>query len=508
MSFPWLTVIGALPLLGSIVVAALPRTSTDLAKRLALVVSVVVLALTVVMALQFRLDGPRFQFVEDYPWIPEFGVRYALGVDGVGLILIGLTVVLTPVAIVAAWREKGAAGGKDAPSVKGYFALILALETAVIGVFAATDLFVFYVLFEVMLVPMYFMIGRYGGERRQYAAVKFFLYSLFGGMLMLASVIALAVNARQQGHSTFAFSELTKLELSQTTQIWLFLGFFIAFAIKASLWPFHTWLPDAASEARPTSAILLVGVMDPAGAFGMIRYGLELFPDAAHFFTPVVIVLAVVGVLYGALAAIGQKNILRLLAYTSVSHFGIIVLGIFAMTSQSQTGAMFYLVTAGVAVAIQFLLAGVMVARHGSRQIDDYGGVVKVAPVLGGTFLVACLAGLALPGLATFVSEFLVLVGTFARYPVPAIIATFGIVLAAVYMLWLYQRTMTGPAGPKVSTIRDLGRREKAAVAPLIALLLFLGLFPKPVLDVIDPAVQQTMTRLDIQDVSAEGNNP
>lgn len=509
MSFPWLTVIGALPLAGSVIIAALPRTSTALAKRLALLFSGAALVLTAIMAMQFRLDGPRFQFVEDYAWIPEFGVRYSLGVDGIGLVLLGLTVVLVPIAILAAWRERGAVRPKDGgPGVKGYFALILALETALVGVFTATDLFVFYVLFEVMLVPMYFMIGRYGGERRQYAAVKFFLYSLFGGLLMLAAVIALAVNARQQGQTTFAFERLAELDLSQTTQIWLFLGFFIAFAIKASLWPFHTWLPDAASEARPSSAILLVGVMDPAGAFGMIRYGLELFPDAAHFFTPVVIVLAVIGVLYGALAAIGQKDLLRLLAYTSVSHFGIIVMGIFAMTSQSQTGAVFYLISAGLSVAILFLLAGALIGRHGSRRIDDYGGVYKVAPVLGGTFLVACLSGLALPGLSTFVSEFLVLLGTFSRYPVPAIISTLGMVMAALYMLWLYQRTMTGSTGPKVQGIRDLGRREKLAVAPLIALLLLLGLFPKPVLDVINPAVKHTMTRLDIQDVSAEGNNP
>lgn len=508
MTFPWITVSAVLPLLGSIVIAAMPRTSTQLAKRLALGVSLLVVVLTAVMAAQFRLDGPRFQFVEDYPWIPQFGVRYSVGLDGIGLVLVGLTVILVPIALMGAWREKGAVRGKNGPGVKGYFALVLALEAAIIVVFAATDLFVFYVLFEVMLIPMYFMIGRYGGPRRQYAAVKFLLYSLLGGLLMLASVIALAVTARQQGEATFAFEALRDLSLDESTQRWLFLGFFIAFAIKAPLWPFHTWLPDAASEGRPTSAILLVGLMDKAGTFGMIRYCLELFPDAAHFFTPAVIVLAVVGVLYGALAAIGQKDIVRLIAYTSVSHFGLIVLGIFAMTSQGQIGATFYMLSHGFSTGALFLLAGIMIARRGSRQIDDFGGIAKVAPVLGGTFLVACLSGLALPGLSTFVSEFLVLLGTFSRYPVPAVIASLGIVLAALYMLWLFQRTMTGPRTPEIAKIKDLGRREKLAVAPLVALLLLLGLFPKPVLDVIDPAVQQTMTRLQVQDVSAEGNNP
>ncbi|MQA03594.1 MAG: NADH-quinone oxidoreductase subunit M [Streptosporangiales bacterium] len=503
-SFPWLTVIGGVPLVGAIIVAAMPKASTEAAKRFALAVSCIVVVLTAVMAAQFRIDGPRFQFVEDYAWIPQFGVRYSLGLDGIGLVLVGLTVLLVPIALLGAWREKGAVSGEDGPGIKGYFALALVLETAVIGVFAATDLFVFYVLFEVMLVPMYFMIGRYGGPRRQYAAVKFFLYSLLGGMLMLAAVIGLAVIARQQGQTTFGFEALTQVDLSDSAARWLFLGFFIAFAIKAPMWPFHTWLPDAASEGRPTSALLLVGLMDKAGTFGMIRYCLELFPQAAHFFTPVIVGLAVISVLYGALAAIGQKDLLRLIAYTSVSHFGFIVLGIFAMTSQGQVGATFYMVSHGFSTGALFLLAGVLIARHGSRQIDDYGGVVKVAPVLAGTFLIACLSGLALPGMSTFISEFLVLLGTFGRYPVAAIVATLGIILAAFYMLWLYQRTMTGTPGAGVEKIRDLGRREKLAVAPLIALLLFLGLFPKPVLDVIDPAVQHTMTRLDVQDVSAE----
>jgi NADH-quinone oxidoreductase subunit M len=500
--FPYLTVIGVVPLVAAIIVAAMPKERIGAAKWLALLASLVSFVLTLVMAAQFRVDGPRFQFVENHPWIPQFGVRYALGVDGISLVLIGLTVVLVPVAIAGAWREKGA---RTDGSGKGYFALVLALETALIGAFAALDLFVFYVLFEVMLIPMYFLIGRYGGIRRQYAAVKFLLYSLAGGFLMLAAIIALAVVANGQGRHTFMFEALTKVHLGVGAERWMFLGFFVAFAVKASLFPFHTWLPDAASEARPTSAILLVGAMDPAGAYGMIRYCLQLFPNAAHFFTPLVLVLAVIGVVYGALAAIGQKDVLRLLAYASVSHFGLIVLGIFAMTSQAQVGATFYMVTAGLSMGALFLLAGVMIARRGSRGIDDFGGVYKVAPVLGGTFLVACLSGLALPGLATFASEFLVLLGTFSRYPVAAGIATTGIVLATVYMLWMYQRTMTGPRTPAAEKIRDLGRRERWAVAPLILLLIVLGLFPKPVLDAIAPAVKQTMTQLHVQDVNAEG---
>ncbi len=291
-------------------------------------------------------------------------------------------------------------------SVKTYFTLLLVLETMMIGVFAATDVFLFYVFFEAMLIPMYFMIGSFGVGQRQYAAVKFLLYSLLGGLLMLVAVIALYVYSTYGGQpGTFLFLPLTHLVLSATVQKWLFLGFFIAFAIKAPLWPFHTWLPDAATAAQPGAAVLLVGVLDKVGTFGMIRYCLDLFPSASHFFTPLVIVLAVVGILYGAIVAIGQHDLKRLIAYTSVSHFGLITLGIFAMTSQGQVGATFYMVNHGFATGALFLTAGFMIARRRSHQIADYGGVQKVAPMLAGLFLVSGLAGLALPGLSTFVSR-------------------------------------------------------------------------------------------------------
>lgn len=508
-AFPFLTVIGAVPLAGAILVAALPRGRDHSAKYIAFGVSLISLILTGIMAAGFQIGGPRFQFTEQYQWIPQFGVTYSLGVDGIALVLLGLTVVLVPLAILGAWRETGASGETAG---RGYYALILALETGVIGVFVATDLFLFYILFEVMLIPMYFMIGQYGGARRQYAAVKFLLYSLLGGLLMLAAVIGLYVVAGQQGHQTFLFDTLRTLNIDPTTQKWLFAGFFIAFAIKAPLWPFHTWLPDAATESRPTTAVLLVGLMDKAGTFGMIRYCLELFPGGSKFFTPAVIALSVIGILYGALAAVGQRDIIRLIAYTSVSHFGLIVLGIFAMTTQGQAGATFYMVNHGFATGALFLLAGIMIARRGSRQIGDYGGVYKVAPVLGGTFLIACLSGLALPGLSSFVSEFLVLLGTFSRYKVAAGLATLGIILAALYMLWMYQRTMTGPTTAATEKMRDLSFRERWVVGPLLVGLIVLGFFPQPVLAVINPTVKTTMMHVQQSDpppsTSAEGSNP
>ena len=511
-NFPWLTVAGAIPLVGAVAIALTPgrsapggpadrRARDQLVKIIALVFTLITLAVTVVIAVKFKAGGPRFQFTQTYQWIPEFGVHYAVGIDGIALVLILMSTVLMPVVVLASWNDpEGNAGPADAPpprrSVKTYFALMLVLETMMIGVFAATDVFLFYVFFEAMLIPMYFMIGSYGVGQRQYAAVKFLLYSLLGGLLMLVAVIALYVYSAQGGHGgTFLFTSLEHVALSPTASKWLFLGFFAAFAIKAPLWPFHTWLPDAAASAQPGAAVLLVGVLDKVGTFGMIRYCLELFPSAAHYFTPLVLALAVVGILYGAIVAIGQRDLKRLIAYTSVSHFGLITLGIFAFTSQGQSGATLYMVNHGFATGALFLIAGFMIARRRSQLIADYGGVQKVAPMMAGLFLIAGLAGLALPGLSTFVSEFLVLVGTFTRYEAAAVLATVGIILAAIYILWMYQRTMTGPVREEVANMPDLKARELWAVVPLIVLIIGLGVYPQPILKIINPAVRQTMAQ-------------
>jgi len=509
--FPWLTVAGAIPLVGALVIALVPGLPADsaeadrrarnaLAKYLALAFSLLTLVVVLIIAVKFQVGGPNYQFTEDVSWIAAFGVHYAVGVDGIALVLIAMTAVLMPVVILASWND--AESGRH--SVKTYFALMMTLETMMIGVFAATDVFLFYVFFEAMLIPMYFMIGSYGTGKRQYAAVKFLLYSLLGGLLMLVAIIALYVYSTRSGatghHGTFLFSELIHVPLSPVVQKWLFLGFFIAFAIKAPLVPFHTWLPDAAASAPPGAAVLLVGVLDKVGTFGMLRYCFELFPSGAKYFTPLVITLAVIGIIYGAIVAIGQQDMKRLIAYTSVSHFGFIALGIFAMTSQGVSGATFYMVNHGFATGALFLIAGFLIVRRGSGRIADFGGVQKVAPVLAGLFLISGLAGLSLPGLSTFVSEFLVLLGTFSRYKLPAIIATAGIILAAIYILWMYQRTMNGPVRDEVKSMPDLRPRELLAVAPLVVLLIFAGVYPKPVLDIINPAVQVTMAQVHTTD--------
>jgi len=495
--FPYLSVLTLAPLAGAVVVAALPRTRPALAKQVALAVSLATLVLTAVMWVAFRAGGDRFQFRESYPWIPAWGIRFTFEADGIALVMLALIAVLMPVVILASWHD----AEHSRRSVPTYFALLLALQSTMVGVFAAGDIFLFYVFFEVMLVPMYFLIGSYGGARRQYAAVKFFLYSLVGGLFMLAAVIGLWVVGRNAlGHATFDWHELTSISMSTGAQRWLFLGFFVAFAIKAPFFPFHTWLPDAGGAAPAGAAALLVGVLDKVGTFGILRYCLPLFPQAAKYFAPLGLVLALVGVVYGALLAVGQNDLKRLVSYTSIAHFGFIGIGIFAFTTQAGSGAVLYMVNHGLATGLLFLVVGMLVTRRGSANVADFGGAGKVLPLLAGVFLIAGLASLALPGTSPFVSEFLVLLGTFAVHKTVAVIATAGIILAAGYVLWMVQRTTQGTLNPALERIdamrRDLTRREVAVVAPLIALILLLGFYPKPVLDVVNPAVQQTFSQI------------
>jgi NADH-quinone oxidoreductase subunit M len=492
---PWLTTIGALPTLGALLIwlrVLSPRSNGAASARIvALGTSLLTLGLTVALVMQFDVGAAgTYQFAEQADWIPRFGVSYALGVDGIALTMVVLSAVLVPVVVLAGWNEV------DDERARHFFALILVLETFMIGVFAARDVFLFYVFFEAMLIPAYFLIGLFGGAQRRYAAVKFLLYSLLGGLVMLVAVIALYFQG-DGGAQGFLTENLTGLTFSSTTaERLLFVGFFVAFAIKAPMWPVHTWLPDAAAEAPAGVAVLLVGVLDKVGTFGMITLCLPLFPGASAWAAPVIIGLAVVSVLYGALLAIGQSDLKRLIAYTSISHFGFIVLGVYAMTSSAQSGSVLYMVNHGFSTAALFLIAGMLIARRGSAQIDDYGGLQRSTPLLAGTFLVAGLSGLALPGLSSFISEFLVLVGTFTRYPVAAVLATIGIILAAIYILWTYQRMFTGPVKDFAAGWRDLDAREIGVVAPLIAVIIALGFYPKPVLDVLNPAVERTQEQV------------
>jgi NADH-quinone oxidoreductase subunit M len=517
--FPFLLAMIVVPAVGAAVLAALPPTRQALARGLAMAVSLLVLLLAVLATVAFDPGGERFQLTTSVSWIADFGVSFALGVDGIALVMLLLIGVLVPVVIGASWDEQAT----STRSMRTYWAWLLLLESMMVGVFAATDVFLFYVFFEAMLIPMYFLIGSFGGPNRQYAAVKFFLYSLLGGLVMLASVIGLYVVSNSElGQGTFAFDALRQLDIDPGVQKLLFLGFFVAFAIKAPLVPFHTWLPDAGAEAPIGSAVLLVGVLDKVGTFGFLRYCLPLFPDASRALAPLVLVLAVIGVLYAALVAMGQSDMKRLVSYTSIAHFGFIALGIFAFSTEAATGAVLYMVNHGIATGLLFLAVGMVIARGGSRQIRDYGGLAAKAPLLAGVFLLAGLASLAMPGTNSFVSEFLVLIGSFPREPVFTILATVGIVLAALYVLLMYQRVfhgpprgvlapppppddaaptdgggstavLTAPAPARTSVLRDLSRRELVVLAPLVALVIGLGVYPQPLIDLIDPAVQATM---------------
>ena len=496
MTINWISLTALLPLTGAVLLATLPKGAELRAKQFAFGTTVVTAVSAIAMAVQFQRDNTELQFVEVRSWIPSFGINYAVGIDGIALVLILMSVILAPIVILAGWNE--AQGGRW--SVKTFYILILILETMMIGVFSATDVFLFYVIFEAMLVPVYFLIGGYGTGARSAAAVKFLLYSLFGGLLMLASIIALYVMSGDQGGHTFDLARLANLEMSSTTQNFLFLGFFIAFAIKAPLWPFHTWLPDAAQSATPGTSVLLLGVLDKVGTFGMIRYCLTLFPEASKTFTPVIIVLAVISIIYGAILAIGQKDLKRLIAFTSISHFGFITMGIFAMTSQSQSGATLYMFNHGFSTAALFIVGGWMIARRGSSTIADFGGLQRVTPVMAWCFFLAGMSSLALPGLSSFVSEFLVLVGTYTRYPVAAIIATVGIILAALYILIPVQRALHGPTTPGNENLTDLDLREKIAVAPVLAAIIALGFYPAPLLNVINPAAAHVNSQIGFTD--------
>jgi len=484
-----------LPLIGAAVVWSI--ANSDLAKKIALGFSLLTLLDGLLIAFNFNRDNVSDQFTVSYNWIDSLGVKFALGIDGTALVLILMSLLLVPIVLLAAWHE----GQGSRWSQKSFFALLLVLETFMIGVFAATDVFLFYVFFEAMLIPVYFLIGIFGSGNRNYAAVKFLLYSLLGGLLMLASVIGLYVVSKNQlGSPTFDLTALSQLSIDPTTQKWLFLGFFIAFAIKAPMWPLHTWLPDAASSATPGTAVLVVGVLDKVGTFGMIKYCLPLFPDASKYFTPVIVVFAVISIMYGAILAIGQRDLKRLVAFTSISHFGFIVLGIFAMTSTAGVGSTFYMFNHGFSTAALFLVAGWMISRRSSAEIKDFGGLQRVTPVMAWMFFFAGMSSLALPGLSSFVSEILVLVGTYTRYPAVAIISTLAIVLAALYILIVVQRTLHGPVTPGNEQLQDLSMREKLAIAPVVAIIVFFGFYPKPLLDVINPSVSVTLQKQSMTD--------
>ncbi len=475
-----------LPLLGVVPVLLGPESS---AKRTALVVTTAELVLS--LGLWWALDPARgtLQLVSNTPWIPGWGISYRVGIDGISLVMVLLTTLLMPISVLGSWRY-------ITRQERGFYALMLTLLTGLVGVFIALDLFVFYVFFEVMLIPMYFIIGIWGGANRLYAAIKFFIYTMAGSLLMLVAIVALVWRVQSvTGYLTFSYDLLLQHAGSVGTLApWLFAAFAIAFAIKVPVFPFHTWLPDAHVEAPTAGSVLLAAVMLKIGTYGFLRFAVPFFPEVALSPTvsAIVVVLAVIGIIYGALVAMVQPDFKKLVAYSSVSHLGFVMLGIWGGTLQSVQGSLMVMISHGISTGALFLLIGMMYERRHTRLIDDYGGIARVAPVFSLVLTVVALSSIGLPGLNGFIGEFLVLLGSFEAYPVATVFATTGVIFAAAYLLWALQRIIFNPLDkPENQRMPDLGRRELALLTPLLLGIVWLGLYPAPVLHRMESAARR-----------------
>jgi NADH-quinone oxidoreductase subunit M len=494
LSFPLLSMLVFIPAVGALAVTLMPRRRPEYAKLTAAVASVATGALTVWATQAFDTADDGFQFVSRHPWIEAWGISWHLGVDGISLFLVLLTGLLFPLAIL------GIDPHNDDPARdKPYFAWLLLLEAGVMGSFISLDLFLFFVFFEIVLVPMYFLIGGWGYEGRVYAATKFFLYTMVGSAFMLVSILATVFIARNNGlgYVTFDLVELAnEAEFAASTGRWLFFGFAVAFAVKVPVFPLHTWLPDAHTQAPTAGSVVLAGVMLKLGTYGMLRFGLYLFPEAAYWSRYLWLTLATIGIIYGAIAATMQKDLKRLVAYSSVAHLGFIVLGTFAFTTQAITGSVIQMVNHGVSTGALFLMVGMIYERRHTRQIAELNGIQKVAPIFAAAFMVVMLSSIGVPGLNGFVGEFLVLIGSFATARWWVVIAATGVILAALYLLWAYQRVFHGEPDEENATFRELRWGEAMVILPFIAAIFFAGLYPKPMLDRIEPAVDALVERV------------
>jgi len=492
MDFPILSAIVAIPAVGGVGVLLTSRRRPDLALPIAIGVALLGLGAAGWLLVEFESGVAGFQFVEQTTWYEPWGVGWHAGVDGISLLLVVLTTLLFPIALLASTAIKD--------RVRQYAATMLFLEAGILGVFLVLDLLVFFMFWEAMLVPMYLIIGIWGGDRRIHAAVKFFIYTALGSALMFAGILALAfIGGDSLGGPTFDFTALLGADIGRTAQFWLFGAFGLSFAIKVPVFPFHTWLPDAHVEAPTAGSVILAGVLLKMGAYGLIRFNLTLFPEASVELVPVLAVLAVIGILYGAVVAIVQSDIKRLVAYSSVSHLGFVILGMFALTSQGMQGGVLQMINHGLTTGALFLLVGMIYERRHTREIDQFGGLARVMPVFAGIFLFTAFASIGLPGLNGFIGEFMVLIGAYLSLPVYAVLGAFGVVLAAVYLLWAYQRMFTGEVRlPENEKLLDLGVREIVILAPLAALIVVLGIYPKPALERIEPSVDAILERIEL----------
>jgi NADH-quinone oxidoreductase subunit M len=491
MPFPILTSLVALPVAGAILLLLVngdQERTAPVVHKIALVISLLVFAETLLLWSRFNAASGDFQFVERHAWIPAFGIEYFVGVDGISLLLLVLTGFLTPLALLGSWASIH-------EQTRAFCIFVLLLESAMMGVFISLDLFLFYIFWDAMLVPMYFLIGIWGYERRVYAAIKFILYTMAGSVLMLLAILGLAyMHYTSTGTYSFDLLTLYEMPIPLHPQFWFFLAFALAFAIKVPLFPFHTWLPDAHVEAPTAGSVILAGVMLKMGTYGLVRFAFPLFPEAAAYFAPALAVLAVIGIVYGALVAMVQPDMKKLVAYSSVSHLGFVVLGIAAMNTQGVSGAVYQMLSHGISTGGLFLIVGMLSERRHTRQIAEYGGLKKVTPHLVAAFLIITLASIGLPGLNGFVGEFLILLGAFRWDPRLAAFAATGVILSATYMLWMFQRVNYGPVThDENASLADLRPREWAVIVPIIAVAVLMGVLPNLFLRPIEPSVERML---------------
>jgi NADH-quinone oxidoreductase subunit M len=498
-----LSVLTFLPLVGAVVIAFLRREAAMRIRWVALAFSLLVFVLAVKLFIDFSPNHPGMQFVEHYPWITEPTIDYHVGIDGLSLLLILLTAFLTPLSVLASWTS-------ITSRVKEFFLFLLALEAGMIGVFVSLDLFLFFVFWEAMLIPMYFLIGVWGHERRVYAAIKFILYTMVGSALLLVGIIYLYTVAGTFDLETIQRQIVSGVgPLTGPAQVWLFLAFFVAFAIKVPMFPFHTWLPDAHVEAPTAGSVILAGVLLKMGAYGMLRFCLPLFPQASREFAPVISVLAIVGIIYGALVAMVQPDMKKLVAYSSVAHLGFVVLGIFAFNLTSIEGAIYQMCSHGVSTGALFILVGMLYDRRHTRLIKEFGGLATTLPVYSTFFLIVALSSLGLPMLNGFVGEFLIILGVFHASPVFAALAAVGVVLAAVYLLWMYQRVFYGKVtNEKNRLLPDCNWREKIMLISIVLVILWMGIYPQPFLRRLDLNVARVVQRVEQAPPRQASTNP
>jgi NADH-quinone oxidoreductase subunit M len=494
LGFPILTALILTPLIGSLVVLVLNRRRPEWVKLVALLFSATTAAMSVWLLASFETGEAGFQFQSEHEWISAWGISWHLGVDGISLFLVVLTGVLFPICIAGIDPHSS-----DEVGDKPYLAWMLMLQAGVMGAFLSLDLFVFFIFFEIVLVPMYFLIGGWGYEGRRYAATKFFLYTMFGSAFMLVGLIATAWLARDDlGTLTFDLVEIAEgADFSVSAGRWLFFAFAIAFAVKVPIFPLHTWLPDAHTQAPTAGSVVLAGVMLKLGTYGLLRFGLYLFPEAAVWSRPLWYTLAVIGIIYGAIVATMQLDLKRLVAYSSVAHMGFIVLGIFAITSQSLSGGVLQMVNHGVSTGALFLLVGMIYERRHTRKISELKGIQAVAPIFAAGFLLVVLSSIGVPGLNGFVGEFLILIGSWSTAQWWTVVAAAGVILAAVYLLWAYQRVFHGEPDEANRGFVELRAKEAAVLLPFLAVIVFTGVYPKPLLDRIEPSVDELIVHVE-----------